>query len=111
MTLQLTVEKITSPASTGTATAISNCSTDSVVTFNDTVEATCGATQIITRTWTAQDACENPIATCIQIITVVDQTPPVAICPADISVDTDLNQCSAVVDYVVEVQILVAVLL
>ena len=89
----------TSPASTGTATAISNCSTDSVVTFNDTIEATCGATQIITRTWTAQDACENPIATCIQIITVVDQTPPVAICPADISVNTDLNQCSALVEY------------
>ena len=89
----------TSPANTGTATAISNCSTDSVVTFNDTIEATCGATQIITRTWTAQDACENPIATCIQIITVVDQTPPVAICPADISVNTDLNQCSALVEY------------
>ena len=91
-----------SPTSTGLATAISNCSTDSVVTFSDTVEANCGATQIITRTWTAQDACDNPIATCIQIITIVDQTPPVASCPADISVDTDLNQCSAVVDYSIE---------
>ena len=92
----------TSPTSTGLATAISNCSTDSVVTFSDTVEANCGATQIITRTWTAQDACDNPIATCVQIITIVDQTPPVASCPADISVDTDLNQCSAVVDYSIE---------
>ena len=91
-----------SPTSTGLATAISNCSTDSVVTFSDTVETNCGATQIITRTWTAQDACDNPIATCIQIITIVDQTPPVASCPADISVDTDLNQCSAVVDYSIE---------
>ena len=72
-----------------------------MITFSDTVETTCGATQTITRTWTAQDACANPIATCIQIITVVDQTPPVADCPADITVDTDLNQCSAVVDYVV----------
>ncbi len=91
-----------SPTSTGLATAISNCSTDSVITFSDAIEANCGATQIITRTWTAQDACDNPIATCIQIITIVDQTPPVASCPADISVDTDLNQCSAVVDYSIE---------
>ena len=57
MTLQLTAERTLHPLALGTATAISNCSTDSVVTFNDTVEATCGATQIITRTWTAQDAC------------------------------------------------------
>jgi len=91
-----------SPTNTGLATAISNCSTDSVITFSDAIEANCGATQIITRTWTAQDACDNPIATCIQIITIVDQTPPVASCPADISVDTDLNQCSAVVDYSIE---------
>ena len=73
-----------------------------MVTFSDTVETNCGATQTITRTWSAQDACANPIATCVQIITVVDQTLPVANCPADITVDTDLNQCSAVVDYVIE---------
>ena len=99
--LTITCGEDTTPASTGTATAISNCSTDPVVTFTDSVEATCGATQIITRTWTAQDACANPVAICIQTITIVDQTPPVASCPADISVNTDLNQCSAVVDYVV----------
>jgi subtilisin-like proprotein convertase family protein len=92
----------TSPTSTGEASATSNCSTDPVVTFSDTVETNCGATQTITRTWSAQDACANPIATCVQIITVVDQTLPVANCPADITVDTDLNQCSAVVDYVIE---------
>ena len=91
-----------SPEITGTATAISNCSTPPTITFSDSYDTTCGTSGTITRTWTAQDACDNPIATCIQIITVVDQTPPVASCPADISVDTDLNQCSAVVDYSIE---------
>ena len=91
-----------SPEITGTATAISNCSTPPTITFSDSYDTTCGTIETITRTWTAQDACDNPIATCIQIITVVDQTPPVASCPADISVDTDLNQCSAVVDYSIE---------
>ena len=91
-----------SPEITGTATAISNCSTPPTITFSDSYDTTCGTIETITRTWTAQDACDNPIATCIQIITIVDQTPPVASCPADISVDTDLNQCSAVVDYSIE---------
>jgi subtilisin-like proprotein convertase family protein len=91
-----------SPEITGIATAISNCSTPPTLTFSDSYDTTCGTIETITRTWTAEDACENPVATCIQIITVVDQTPPVADCPADISVDTDLNQCSALVDYVVE---------
>jgi len=84
------------------ATAISNCSTDSVITFTDSIETICGSSQIITRTWTAEDACDNPIATCVQIITIIDETPPVVSCPTDIIVDTDFNQCSAVVDYVVE---------
>ncbi len=92
----------TSPDNTGLATAITNCSTDSVITFTDSIETTCGSSQIITRTWTAEDACDNPIATCVQIITIVDQAPPVASCPADIMVDTDLNQCTAIVDYVVD---------
>ena len=90
------------PTNTGLATAISNCSTDSVITFTDSIETICGSSQIITRTWTAEDACDNPIATCVQIITIIDETPPVVSCPTDIIVDTDFNQCSAVVDYVVE---------
>lgn len=75
----------TSPANTGTATATASCSA-AVVTFADVSTQTttgCGQyTYMITRTWTATDACGN-ISSCDQIITVEDTTGPVIACPAD----------------------------
>ena len=46
--------------------------------------------RVITRTWTAADACGN-ISTCSQTVTVVDTTPPVIICPKKIIVALDAN--------------------
>ncbi len=91
----------TSPAVTGTATAIDTCDPSPVITFSDTSVAGCGNTEIITRTWTATDASGNT-DTCVQTITVVDTTPPVPNCPADITVSNDPGVCGAVVTYVVD---------
>jgi subtilisin-like proprotein convertase family protein len=91
----------TSPANTGTATAISDCDPNPIVTFFDSSQPTCGNTEIITRTWLTEDICGNPINSCIQIITIIDDVFPTATCPIDITVDTDLDQCTAIVDYVV----------
>jgi hypothetical protein len=74
----------TDPSSTGTATATDNCggvvlSYDNLVYGND-----CEAE--IIRTWIATDYCENTTE-CEQIISVLDDVPPVIECPADITID------------------------
>lgn len=75
------------PANTGTATATDVCDPSPVVTFSDvTTPSTCLEEFTITRTWTATDACGNT-SSCVQIISVVDTTPPVIDCnaPANIT--------------------------
>ncbi|WP_158611356.1 zinc-dependent metalloprotease [Mangrovimonas spongiae] len=69
-----------SPSATGTATAVDNCDTNPVLTYSDVTDLNgCGATGTITRTWTATDACGN-VSSCEQIISIIDTTPPTAIC-------------------------------
>jgi hypothetical protein len=77
----------TVPASTGTATATDNCDPLPTVTFSDVVSGNCPRT--IARTWTATDHSGNSNS-CVQIITIVDTTPPVISCPPDIQL-----QCGA----------------
>ncbi|MGV3696930.1 gliding motility-associated C-terminal domain-containing protein, partial [Flavobacterium sp.] len=56
-----------------------NCSTGLQATFTDSVvPGQCAGSFIITRTWSLVDACGNAAATQDQIITVVDNTNPVA---------------------------------
>ncbi|THU30207.1 hypothetical protein FAM09_30360 [Niastella caeni] len=61
-------------------TATDNCDPTITVNFSETnnVVEGCGT---ITRTWTATDACGNT-TTATQVLTVVDNTPPVAPAPA-----------------------------
>jgi len=61
---------------TGMPTATDACSTNISFSESDTSVDGCGGTEVITRTWTATDACGNT-ASCQQIITVVDNIPPV----------------------------------
>jgi subtilisin-like proprotein convertase family protein/uncharacterized protein YrzB (UPF0473 family) len=89
----------TTPTNTGIATAISSCDPDPVITFTDAVEQTCGNTQIITRTWFSEDNCGSDIVSCIQTITTQDIIAPSVQCPEDIAVNTDPDQCTAVVDF------------
>jgi hypothetical protein len=49
---------------------------------------------ITTITWTATDACGNS-SSCVQTVTVEDNTPPVLTCPADIVVNADAGTCAA----------------
>lgn len=79
------------PTNTGTPTAADNCDANPVLSFNDVSNLNgCGSTGTITRTWTATDASGNFI-TCVQTITVVDTTPPNAICQ-DITVQLGDNE-------------------
>ena len=92
---------------TGVATAQDTCGSVTI-TYSDTVSNTCGGSKIISRTWTARDACGNS-ANAVQTITVQDTTSPrltqprnvVLECPADIRTNntgaaTATDACSAV---------------
>lgn len=75
------------PGNTGTATAVDNCDDAPLITFNDASEpGACPNESVISRTWTATDACGNS-STCIQTITVDDSTPPVITCPANTTIE------------------------
>ncbi|MBL0337514.1 MAG: hypothetical protein IPP73_20010 [Chitinophagaceae bacterium] len=64
-----------------TAIVTDLCDASPVVVFSDvTTPGTCPGTFIITRTWTATDACGN-ISTAAKTITVSDNQPPVIVCP------------------------------
>jgi hypothetical protein len=68
------------PISTGMATATDNCDTDLSITYSDEQ-----LENIITRTWTATDDCDNTDQ-CVQTITIEGTMPPIAICPGDMTV-------------------------
>jgi hypothetical protein len=75
----------TDPSDTGQATATDDCSTPNV-TYTDASSGSCP--EVITRTWTATDACGNT-ATGNQTITVNDTQPPVISCPGNETVNCD----------------------
>jgi len=74
----------------GIASADDNCDTDVVVSFTDSsADGFCDIyVEFITRTWSAIDNCYNT-ASCDQVITVEDTTPPVISCPSDVTVGCD----------------------
>lgn len=89
--IEVECDAIPAPA---TLEATDNCSTPEVV-FNETEEGTCP--RVITRTWTATDACGNETEF-IQTITVVDTTAPSLIgVPANVTVECDAIPTAAVV--------------
>src|SRR6185436_5251669 len=67
------------PAAPGfaTPTATDACDPAPSLTFADVITAgTCPQSQVVTRTWTATDACNNS-STASQVINVIDTTAPV----------------------------------
>ncbi|HMN42290.1 MAG TPA: GC-type dockerin domain-anchored protein [Phycisphaerales bacterium] len=92
------------PWATGSATAVDACDASPVISYTDdrsglTACGNIGGRGTLLRTWKATDHCNN-FSTCVQTITVDDNTPPaVTGCPADIHTNADANSCSAVVTY------------
>ena len=79
------------PQITGSATAIDNCDESPIVSYNDAVlPGECANEAVISRTWTATDACGNTVSE-VQTITIQDTTPPTfnEPLPADLTVDCD----------------------
>ncbi|WP_423126834.1 gliding motility-associated C-terminal domain-containing protein [Gaoshiqia sp. Z1-71] len=95
----LTIEgdESSDPSNTGMATADDDCDTAPSVTYADQIIDGPNAVEYtIRRTWTATDDCGNS-TTCVQLIDVVDTTPPDIVCPLNpstILVDWDLCQAS-----------------
>jgi len=78
-----------SPDGTGLATALDGCDSEPAVTFSDVItQGECDHSYVITRTWTASDACENSVEG-VQTITVVDDTSPQLSIPDDIEIECD----------------------
>ncbi len=84
----LECDDITDPTMTGEASAIDNCDSDVEIYYTDDIQQVSDCEYIINRTWGGADNCGNE-ATCIQMITVTDQTPPEITCPDDIAVPCD----------------------
>ena len=72
----------TAPNATGTATAQDGCGAVTV-TYSDGISNLCGGSRIISRTWSASDACGNR-TNAMQKITVQDTTPPALKLPANL---------------------------
>ncbi len=80
-------DELTNPDATGTANSTDVCDPNPTLTFTDAAApGSCAQAQVITRTWTATDACGNS-SSCDQVITLTDMTPPVVSCPADVTVE------------------------
>jgi hypothetical protein len=67
-----------------------NCSQPEAAFSDEIIAGPCAGTFVITRTWTLVDDCGNAATTQTQIITVIDNTAPVALCQ-DITVYLDEN--------------------
>lgn len=85
----------TEPGNTGTATATDNCDAVPTLDFSDVTAGNgCPEGYTITRTWSATDDCGNT-GTCIQIITVDDNTAPLITCPANVTIECTANTAPA----------------
>jgi hypothetical protein len=81
-------DETTLPDSTGFPIAVDACDETPTTTYSDQVfEGLCPQEYTIARTWLATDDCGNT-GTCIQIIEIVDTTPPVCLAQ-DITIAVD----------------------
>ncbi|MCB9333928.1 MAG: HYR domain-containing protein [Lewinellaceae bacterium] len=96
-------DQSTDPSTTGEATATDVCDGNPTIDYSDestqTDNGTCtDFSYTITRTWVAYDACGNS-SDCVQPIIVVDtQAPELITCPADLTVECDVNAANTNTD-------------
>ena len=87
-------DESTDPSNTGAAMATDNCSTPTPEYSDVEYLDGCSGTGQIERMWVATDDYDNS-SSCMQVITVVDTTPPQITCPADVIVKADMGQLYA----------------
>ena len=75
----------TLPVSTGIATATDSCGTVNITFTEIIISGLCPQEFVITRIWTATDN-NGTTATCEQIISISDTTPPLITCPANVTI-------------------------
>lgn len=68
---------------------------DMMVTFNDQDRNGCAGTKIILRNWIVMDFCSGVANSYIQYIKIEDKTPPTLTCPANVTISTRSNACTA----------------
>jgi len=75
----------TDPSVTGMPTIADNCDAAPELTYDDEpAQGTCPALAMITRTWTATDACGN-YSECEQLIVILNTTAPTLTCPPNVT--------------------------
>jgi len=74
------------PADINSVGVSDDCDSNPVVTFIGDISDNLSCPETISRTYRATDATGN-YTDCTQVITVMDDTPPVLSCPADITID------------------------
>lgn len=78
---------------TGSASAWDSCDASPMITFLDeTSVGECPEVSVVTRIWTATDACGNS-ASGSQRIALVDTVAPSIVCPIDIDADVEAGAC------------------
>ncbi|MCB9284180.1 MAG: hypothetical protein H6563_08925 [Lewinellaceae bacterium] len=82
--LTVSCENPTDPGATGQATATDNCTLNPTLTYVDEYSGV-PCNQVLTRTWTATDEV-GLSASCVQVVTIVDETAPAVTCPPDSSI-------------------------
>lgn len=79
----------TDPSFTGFATSTDNCDLSATITYTDAItNGVCPQEYIIRRTWRSTDDCGNS-STCLQNISITDNTPPVISCPSNITLNCE----------------------
>lgn len=82
----------TNLTATGTATATDNCMNTAplLISHTDVISGNISCDGTIGRTWTATDACGN-ISSCLQLIDIKDNIPPVIVCPPGLTLQCNNN--------------------
>ena len=82
--LTISCEESTDPGVTGQATSTDNCTANPTLAYVDEYSGV-PCNQILTRTWTATDEVGLSVS-CVQIVTIIDETVPTVTCPPDTSI-------------------------
>ena len=83
------------PGPTLNGNAIVNGGTcDILLTHSDQEIGLCGGSKKVIRTWTVVDWCSGANTTMVQLINLLDQTPPSIVCPSNVNFGANSQDCN-----------------